>query len=172
MDSLDPQGVGVPYIKIIKLLYIADREMLRQKKRTITGDHAWSMRYGPVLQNTLDLIKGDDAEWLRHFVTDLDAKIVILTKPFRSGALSRSELQVLDHVVEAFGHLPWQELVAITHQFPEWKRVKQGRARITVADMARGVGFNDAEAHDVANYTKELDAIREYQEELVAMAAR
>ena len=37
------------YLRVLKLLYLADREMLTQKLRTITGDQPIAMKKGPVL---------------------------------------------------------------------------------------------------------------------------
>jgi len=44
--------------KFIKFLYLADREALRCWNEPITGDHAASMPYGPVLSTIYDLTKG------------------------------------------------------------------------------------------------------------------
>ena len=50
------------YIRLLKLLYIADRELLAETGRTLTGDEAVAMKNGPVLSRVYDLIKGVGAE--------------------------------------------------------------------------------------------------------------
>ena len=45
--SLD--GDRMEQIRLLELLYIADRELLAETGRTITGDRAVAMRHGPVL---------------------------------------------------------------------------------------------------------------------------
>ena len=47
------------YIRLLKLLSIADREMLARRGRTLTGDRAVAMKRGPVLSTVYDLIKGN-----------------------------------------------------------------------------------------------------------------
>ena len=47
-------------LRLLKLLYIADRESLTERARPITGDYPVAMDHGPVLSNTYNLIKGED----------------------------------------------------------------------------------------------------------------
>lgn len=47
-------------LRLLKLLYIADREALTERARPITGDSPVAMDNGPVLSNTYDLIKGQN----------------------------------------------------------------------------------------------------------------
>src|SRR5438477_7194490 len=51
------------YLRMLKLLYIADRESLKETGRPITGDHVVAMAHGPVLSGVFDLIKGAHSEW-------------------------------------------------------------------------------------------------------------
>jgi len=56
------------YMRLLKLLYIADREMLAQHAQPITGDRVVAMERGPVLSRTYDLILGkteDATEWAK-----------------------------------------------------------------------------------------------------------
>jgi len=46
------------YLKLMKLLYLADRESMRRNGRPISGDRYVSMDHGPVLSQTLNLING------------------------------------------------------------------------------------------------------------------
>src|SRR5436190_24334529 len=52
-------ATGMNYMRVLKLLYIADRECLRRYGRVITGDRAVATKRGPVLSVSLDLIKGE-----------------------------------------------------------------------------------------------------------------
>ena len=48
---LDGKRMG--YLRLLKLLYIADREWLAETGESITGDRAYAMKYGPVLSSDL-----------------------------------------------------------------------------------------------------------------------
>ncbi len=57
------------YMKLIKLLYLADREALARWGRPITTDSYVSMKHGPVLSEVLNLITdplSDQTFWARH----------------------------------------------------------------------------------------------------------
>lgn len=38
------------YLRMLKLLYLADRESLKETGHTITGDRVVAMEHGPVLE--------------------------------------------------------------------------------------------------------------------------
>ena len=44
------------YLRMLKLLYLADRECLQETGRPITGDRVVAMEHGPVLSSVYDLI--------------------------------------------------------------------------------------------------------------------
>ena len=46
------------HLKLMKMLYMADRRSLEQIETTITGDRYVSMEFGPVLSNVYNLIEG------------------------------------------------------------------------------------------------------------------
>src|SRR5271168_467516 len=50
------------YMRLLKLLYIADRESLRETGRPVTGGPVIAMERGPVLKEVYDLILGQHRE--------------------------------------------------------------------------------------------------------------
>ena len=60
-------------IRLIKFLYIADRESLQEKGSPLTFDNWVAMDNGPVLSGVYDLIKGEHIHadlWLQYFQND------------------------------------------------------------------------------------------------------
>ena len=49
-------------VRLMKLLYIADREALKEVGRPITCDSVVAMKHGPVLSRLYDIIKGQSLE--------------------------------------------------------------------------------------------------------------
>jgi uncharacterized phage-associated protein len=162
LSKIEAAGEAVPYIKLIKLLYLADREQVLRSGRTISGDTHWSLKCGPILSDTLNAIKGRDDRWLPFIGVDLDAKVVWLKKQAQPSEMSRADCSVLDDIVERFGHLPWQDLVEHTHALPEWHkpdgRVK--RSRIYLADIARAVGHGPERVDAILRAEKERQEMR------------
>src|SRR3990167_11350054 len=53
-------GYRENYMRLLKLLYLADRVSLKERSTPICGDVPYAMAEGPVPSRTLDLIKGKD----------------------------------------------------------------------------------------------------------------
>jgi uncharacterized phage-associated protein len=111
------------YIRLLKLLYIADRELLAETGRTLTGDEAVAMKNGPVLSRVYDLIKGvspRSEEW-SPFIDRVHYSVELKQDPGR-GKLSKGEIEKLTEVTERFRTMDDWELSEYTHEFPEWKK--------------------------------------------------
>src|SRR3954447_21156373 len=92
--SLD--GGSMDRMRLLKLLYIADRELLAESGRTLTGDRALAMKNGPVLRRVYDLIKGIEVsaeDWGRYLRSE-GYKVVLLGDPGR-GELTKRDLEKL-----------------------------------------------------------------------------
>ena len=112
------------YMRLLKVLYIADRESLRQTGRPITGDKNAAMERGPVLSELLDLIKGEhlrSPDWGR-FIRRSDYNVQLVDEPGLSN-MSRFEIEMLEQVAEEHRmHDEW-DMVQYTHDnCPEWKK--------------------------------------------------
>src|SRR4051812_11294735 len=84
-------------LRLLKLLYIADRETLQEAGRPITGDRAVAMKNGPVLSRIYDLIKGADLaapEWERFFRNADRWEVELVGEP-GVGELSKYEIEKL-----------------------------------------------------------------------------
>jgi uncharacterized phage-associated protein len=119
---LDTDNGQMGYMRLLKLLYIADRELLAQTGRPLTGDRVFAMKHGPVLGRVFDLIKGQTTqadEWSDYIHTE-GYKVVLKKKPGR-GKLSKREVQQLHTLSERYRQLEDFDLSDLTHQFQEWK---------------------------------------------------
>ena len=160
-------GSELPYIKLIKLLYLADREQMKRRGQTITGDTYWSLKYGPILEHTLDAIKCGNPDWNVHMQTDEAAMVISLLSEAAPAALSRAELQVLEDTWCEFGHMRWPDLVAFTHDLSEWTPVTSGRKRIHIEDVARALGYSEVDVKQILAAAEERDEIASMMEPLL-----
>jgi uncharacterized phage-associated protein len=109
-------------MKLLKLLYIADRESVRETGVSITGDTAVAMEWGPVLSATYNCIKeeGPIAEqWMEHFHSPTNTLVVMTHSP-GTRRLARYEVDKLEEVARRFGAWTPAQLSKHTHTFPEW----------------------------------------------------
>jgi uncharacterized phage-associated protein len=135
------------YMRLLKLLYVADRELLATTGRPITGDQPYAMKRGPVLNRIYDLIKGEAplaGEWGR-FVHKERFEVELVNDPGR-GKLSRAEVVKLQEVSEKYRNLDEWAMVDETHSFVEWKKHFPGgdaSAPIPWEDVLRAAGRPD-----------------------------
>lgn len=131
------------YMRLLKILYIADRESIRKTGRPITGDRVAAMKQGPVLSELLDLIKGVHLrcpEWAKFIRRD-EYNVRLVGEPGLAN-LSRFEIETLERVAEEHrSHDEWA-MVELTHKFPEWQKNNPGESRrwIPFKDVLEAVG--------------------------------
>jgi len=140
-------------IRLVKLLYIADRKCMEKSGNPIIGDRIVAMKYGPVPSRTYDIIKGEDTEsekWDRYF-EKIQNTIKLRQSP-GLGSLSKFEIEILQGVHERFEHMGEFDIVEETHDYPEWKNNPPGDSScpIPYEDILDAVGLGD-----------KIDSIRE-----------
>lgn len=121
------QGGAINIVKLMKLVYLGDREFLAKYDSPILFDRPVSMPKGPVNSNTYNCASGQvSAEVWDAYLTDAANHMISCTQANMTyqdlKALSRAEVQVLDEVWEKFGHMNQWDLVKYTHDnCDEWE---------------------------------------------------
>jgi len=145
------------YLRLLKLLYIADRESLRKSARPIVGTRPVAMDYGPVLSEVLDLVNGQhaDEEIWSAFIRK-DGYAVALEKDPGVLSLSKYEIEMLTSTAERYRDIDDWKIVEETHTFEEWKdNISQGTSTtIALEDIIRAVGRTD-DLPDILKEAKE-----------------
>jgi uncharacterized phage-associated protein len=147
-------GGKMNYLKLIKLLYLAERESLRRFARPIIGDDYFSMPKGPVLSIVLNLIKAKEDEaqedlWLRY-VHRNNHDVELIGDP-GNAALSDAEIEILGQVFEKHKTVDPFRLVQVLHkELPEWKDPGKSRIKIHPEDILRAVGTSEEDIEEIA----------------------
>lgn len=154
------RGGTMSYMKLIKLLYLADREALLRWDRPITTDRWVSMDNGPVVSRIYGLIREEPApgvpgEWARHIQAS-DRYDVSLIEPVDDDELSSAEVKLLRQIFALHGHKNRWELVSHCHELPEWRRPNGSSMPIEVEDILRG---ESRPADEIAAVVAELENI-------------
>lgn len=140
------------YMRLIKLLYIAERTSLKERGLPICGDTMYAMERGPVMSRTLDLIKSNDAfsdRWDR-FIERIDYHVQLKSEPGNLH-LCRAEIDILETVANRFREFDEWKLVDWCHDhLPEYKKnwktkgkVERARIRISLDDILEAIGRKD-----------------------------
>lgn len=158
-------GGRMPFLKLIKLLYLAERRSLQQFGYPLTGDRLVSMRHGPVLSRTYDHIKGDEfsAEggW-DAWIADQADYMVGLTEHGSTGNfddLSESDIDALDATWLDFGAMGKWELRDYTHTLPEWEDPGDSMKLINMGKLLSSLGYSKEAAGHLLEQFRQHKAI-------------
>ncbi len=150
-------GRTMSHLKLMRLLYLADREAVRSFGWLISGDRFASTPAGPVLVMTLNLMDGDvesqPGGW-EDWISDKGNHEFSLRQPLRADTLDElapAELDTLKAVWDKFGGMGTWEIRDWTRQnCAEWRDPNGSSLPIPYAALARAVGFDEAAAGELA----------------------
>jgi uncharacterized phage-associated protein len=160
---LDARGGAMSYLKLLKLLSLADRRALLDHGRPITFDRFVSMPHGPVLSQTYDLIVGEEqpgqrSYWREHISEPERYEVRLLKKPATS-TLSAAQERILDEVFAEFGSMGRWQLVQYVHTLAEWQDPQGSSMPISIRDVLRAGGLDDEAAEAVEDDLAGEDAL-------------
>ena len=149
------------YIRLLKLLYIADRDAIRETGLPILGSKAVAMDHGPLHSDVYNLVRGIHEQnhlWSRFFSTV--GYRVEAVEQAENGLLSEYEVSKLQEISEKYAPFTDIEICEeMTHTFGEWtKRFRKGTSQpIQLEDIVEAVGRS-------GDKTAILDDVRELEE--------
>lgn len=149
------EGGQINHMKLIKLLYLADREALIQWGRPITFDSYFSMDHGPVLSFTLDRINSQpnpkNPTYWNSYISERggDGHQIKLLMDVPNDQLSPAEEGLLDQVYAQLGGMNQWELEEYTHKLPEWHNPHRSRSPINIGDILLSEGFTEEDIADI-----------------------
>lgn len=114
-------------IKLIKLLYLADKYHLIHYERTITNDDYYAMELGPVGTTVKDILSrssflsNEEKRYSDELIDFVDSTTFAPKDvSIKYEMLSDSDKEALDFVLDRFGNKTQWELSEYTHKYPEW----------------------------------------------------
>jgi len=161
------------YTILIKMLYLADKESLKNSLQSITGDTYVSMDNGPVLSKLYDLIKGKYKKkdiqnlWDSRFTKD-GYNLVAITDRIPQSELSAFEMQILDNIYDRFKDAKVNDMIKYVHNnCPEWKDPKGSSIPIKPNEILESIGKSSEEIDWIL---AETQAFEEEGQALIALA--
>ena len=151
---------NITILKLMKLMYLAERCSYKQYGEPIIGDALVSMPNGPVLSKTLDLINfgaqenidgGWDSMIAERSGRDMALKSSELIKSEDDlRELSESDLEVLQSIWSEFGNKSAIWLKDYTHNSancPEWEDPDGSSVPIKLEKLFEFLGFSEGESN-------------------------
>jgi uncharacterized phage-associated protein len=137
-------------LKLVKLVYFADRAALLRWGRPITFDWYVSMPHGPVASFLLDRINfADDDSYFRRHITERRGNEVELRGEAPRDQLSPAEERLLDEIYGELGGLSTWDLRDRSHLLPEWQDPQGSSAPIQIRDILRAEGFGEEQIREI-----------------------
>lgn len=154
------RGGRMSYLKLIKLLYLLDREALLRWGRPVTTDRYVSMGNGPVVSRIYDLMREEPAPgtnpiW-RQFISAPSNYEVSLTVEPEIDELSPAEESLIEEIFAKYGKLSRWDLVNLSHDLAEWQDPKGSAIPIEYRDILRAGNKTESE---IAAVESELESL-------------
>lgn len=158
------------FIRVLKLLYLAEREALKEIARPIIGDSVVATERGPVMENVYSLLRGQHSEFKKfsqHFNT-VRYNLVMHLQP-DVGELSEYEIETIQRIANQHEDADEWDLVQFARNYlPEWQKNDPGKSSkaIPIEDILVAIGKDDVEIKQIiADELRRRDAatLREFQ---------
>lgn len=125
------EGGTINKLKLIKLVYLADRYHLRRYGRPMVNDAYFAMPLGPVGSSVKDIaefssfLDESESNYANGYLARGGAvNTVVSINDVDAKVFSTSELEALDFAYNEFGSQSPSSLVNTTHLYPEWGKFK------------------------------------------------
>lgn len=160
-------------LRLLTLLYLADREALKETGRPLLGFRLVAAEHGPVHAALRDLLEGQHIEeprfaaFFRH-----DGYRVELSVDPGVASLSRYEIGKLQEVGQRYeGLSDWELANGVARECPEWrKNYAEGEPRvIPLADVVDAVGRGSDRAAILQDLTDQAAFDRLFQADPVTV---
>jgi uncharacterized phage-associated protein len=151
------RGGRMSYLKLIKLLYLADREALGRWGFSVTHDRYVSMPHGPVVSNTYDLMidEGEKPFWSKYITPPMGQYELELTgEECPTDKLSPAEEKLLTDIFDRFGRMSRWELRDYTHTLSEWHDPAGSSLPISIGQILEA---QNMPPEDIAAITREIE---------------
>lgn len=154
------RGGCMSYLKLIKLLYLLDREALLRWGRPVTTDRYVSMDNGPVVSRIYNLIReepapGTDSIWRKYISAPNNYEVALTAEP-ETDELSAIEESLIEEIFAKYGNLSRWALVELSHDLAEWQDPKGSAIPIEYRDILRAGKKTEIE---IAAIDSELEAL-------------
>lgn len=165
------RGGRMSYLKLMKMMYIAERQFLLQYGERLTGDKMVSMPRGPVLSETYDcFLEGRDYwnSWItnpgNYDLALVGSVSVNQNDPLDTfDELSVAEKNVLDSVFDQFGSSNRWELVRLLHDpeyCPEWEDPNGSSYPIHIDSLLMKNGKTKGESDSILEKLREEEDLQ------------
>ncbi len=135
-------------VKLMKMMYLSDKQSLLQSGYPITEDSYFCMNRGPILSTSLNLINNSDNNFLQYFSAPTEQNnpedsvfssvrsIELYANTVELLEISEYEKDILDDTIRKYAHMSTDTIVSYSHDsLPEWDHPQGSSTPITYEDI-------------------------------------
>lgn len=145
---------SIDKLKMLKLVWVADRLHLRKYWKPIVWDTYFAMEMWPVasgIKYIFDLdkeaISEENIEYIKKYLKKFSYKL-IAEKEVDYSLLSDSNIEIIEKAYLEFWNNNSSKLINITHKYPEWKKHEQDVNNWKIVPMSYLDFFENTPAQD------------------------
>jgi len=143
---LHKAGGTMHFLKLVQLMYLADRAMFDRYGFSMTGNSPTATDEGLILSATFDLMLGKthSDHWSGYFAPISDGKVSLLIsiEPMRLGELSRGTTAILEDIFERYGLKSLEEVCEATRGLAEWEDPQGVSKPVEISAILAALGKN------------------------------
>ncbi len=153
-------GHRMNYMRLLKLLYLAERKSLQESGGPLTGSPVVAMERGPVLEDVFSLIRQthpDTPGWSKFFRAE-KYELVMLADP-GNRRLTPFIVDTLNAIALLHEEHDEFDMVDITHTLPEWQKNDPGKScrPIPLEDILNAVG-RSKDLDDIVAFARQRES--------------
>jgi uncharacterized phage-associated protein len=168
---LRKRGGRMSYMKLIKLLYLAERQAMAKWGESMSGDKFVSMPHGPVLSETYSLISGEtDGCWNELIKGEANYELSLAhnIEIDDLDELCLAEMKILDAIFDEFGQMKRWDIRNYTHNYcKEWQDPNGSSFPIKPEEIFRAVGKTESEVTKLVRKYTEQQQLNQLKSALV-----
>ena len=134
-------------LRLMKLMYLADRLSLKKWGHPIVGGHYSSLENGPVISDAYDATKSG-SDWsisLERNINEMSVRV----RP-QLAELSKEDICLIDETHKTYRPMDLWQLVKHTHSLQEWdKKVGKSSSRIDTAKLLHILGKSERQIEEI-----------------------
>ncbi len=170
---------GLDKLKIVKLLFLADKQHLLEVGRPILGDWYSCMPYGPVPSQSYNIIRDvidadpdmkpiAEARFNEFFRIDRSRThpALVAQKAPDLDIFSDSEVAALDNTIQSYGKFSGADLIKLTHDDPIWQIPDKGRKGWTSVEIPFELFFEVNGADEMLEFARAQQENRDFDSAL------
>jgi uncharacterized phage-associated protein len=154
-------GGEMSRLKLIKLLYFADRKALEEWERPITYDNFASLPKGPVVSSILNLARGKypHSEYWDQYIEKIGINVKIRGEFPKIKKLSPADVKLLTKIFAKYGKYTGFDLADMSEKLPEWRNPGTSSYPIELPDLLKKLHYDTEEIERISSEILEKGAL-------------